>query len=252
MPSATGGLFPIAKRNAHVSSHGEGRKTLRRLVLDSGLGGKDGEAWLRWAGRNRLDAVVIPFDLDDSTIEALSDRVLRRRARIVAAARRYGLSVEEGGRCLSRIVPRRLFFRHRELFRMRDGRRIADFNFCPTNPETIRTLKEQARKRFRDRQDVEVFHLWPDRAADGGWCSCPSCRAFSPAEQALIAVNAVADVLSEARLEARLSYISDPYDSLAVRPRANLVPVDEPENGSAAEGGRDEWIFAGRADRSYT
>ena len=253
-PCPLGALYPLSRDNAHLSSHGESRKATRRLVLEGGLGGKEGEAWLRWAARNRVDAVVIPFDLDDSTIEALSDRVLRRRSRIVAAARRYGFSVEEGGRCLSRLVPRRLFFRHRDLFRMREGKRTADFNFCPTNPETITLLWDQARRRFRDRQDVEVFHLWPDLADDGGWCSCPSCRAFSPSEQALIAVNAVADALAEVRNGGRLSYISDPYDSGAVKPRKNLIPVEEPRKKPEAvqDGARDEWIFAYRSDRPYT
>lgn len=224
------------------------RRGYRRLVLDSVMGGKDGEAWVQWAARNRLDAIVIPFDSDESTIDVWSDRVLHRRQRVVAAAHRYGLSVEEGGRCLSRLVPRRLFLRNRELFRMREGRRTADYNFCATNPDTIAMLGEQAKRRFRDRIDVEVFHLWPDAAADGGWCSCPTCRAFTPSEQALIAVNAVADALAEIRSGARLSYIPGENDSGAIKPRKNLIPVDEPRrSGDAAlEPVLDEWIFADR------
>jgi hypothetical protein len=263
-PSSPSASYPLARSSARVSvgrasgvedppasDAGDSvvpRRGYRRLVLDSAMGGKDGEAWVQWAARNRLDAIVIPFDSDESTIDAWSDRVLHRRQRVVAAARRYGLSVEEGGRCLSRLVPRRLFLRNRELFRMREGRRTADYNFCPTNPETIAMLGEQAKRRFRDRSDVEVFHLWPDAAADGGWCSCPTCRAFTPSEQALIAVNAVADALAEIRSGARLSYIPGESDSGAIKPRKNLIPVDEPRRSGDAPLGPalDEWIFADR------
>jgi hypothetical protein len=263
-PSSGSALYPLARSSAHVSAGGgsgagsptatgvgdsiPARRSYRRLVLDSAMGGKDGEAWVQWAARNRLDAIVIPFDSDESTIDSWSDRVLHRRQRVVAAARRYGLSVEEGGRCLSRLVPRRLFLRNRELFRMREGRRTADYNFCPTNPDTIAMLGEQAKRRFRDRSDVEVFHLWPDAAADGGWCSCPTCRAFTPSEQALIAVNAVADALAEIKSGARLSYIPGENDSGAIKPRKNLIPVDEPRRSGdgTREPALDEWIFANR------
>jgi len=51
-----------------------------------------------------------------------------------------------------------------------------------------------------------VFHLLPDQGHENTWCACPACRAFSPVEQHIIAVNSAADVLESIDLRSLLSY----------------------------------------------
>jgi hypothetical protein len=92
---------------------------------------------------------------------------------------------------------------------MEEGRRVKQYNFCPTNPGTISLLKREAAAAFkkgtRTEESVRTWHLWPDRGHEKTWCSCPACRAFTPEEQNRIAVNAAADVLAEIDPGARLS-----------------------------------------------
>jgi hypothetical protein len=137
-------------------------------------------------------------------------------------AAQYALFLEAGGWALSLLVPRRYFFRRRECFRMEGGKRIREFNFCPTNPETIRILREEAGKFFRSHPEVRVFHLWPDQGYEKTWCACPSCRAFTPEEQNRIAVNAAADVLLGINPQARLSFYENSDEPGTIAARVNM------------------------------
>jgi hypothetical protein len=115
-------------------------------------------------------------------------------------------------------VPRRYFLLNRELFRMDSGKRIKQYNFCPTNHETISLLQKQAAVIFRRaaaaaHTGAAVYHLWPDRGAERTWCACPACRAFSPEEQNRIAVNAAAAVLAELDPQGMISWYEAAEDT---------------------------------------
>jgi hypothetical protein len=221
-PPASGGLYPLRDhrgRQASASSAAE----LPRLMVDAGKNAKDRETLVRWAARNRIDALVF----------SLGDRGLNRRRGLPAAMEPYALIPEAGGRELSLLVPRRLFLFHRELFRMESGRRVRDLHFCPTNPETIGTLKKEAARLFRlilgAHPEIRLIHLWPEGDLETSWCACPACRAFSAADQYRIAVNAAADVLAELAPAARLSLLEGPPEkdepggSVGLRP--NVLPL---------------------------
>ncbi|MDR2370655.1 MAG: hypothetical protein LBD71_04175 [Treponema sp.] len=182
------GAYPLAQDKAYAASAENGR----RLIVPSGTKPKKTAAIVRWAARNGCDAIVVSL-----------------RDPLPENASLYSLITERGGWDLSLLVPRRYFFFHRDLFRMEEGRRTKQYNFCPTNPRTISLLKMEAAAAFKKgtnpEESVRIWHLWPDRGHEKTWCSCPACRAFTPEEQNRIAVNAAADVLAEIDPEARLS-----------------------------------------------
>jgi hypothetical protein len=121
---------------------------------------------------------------------------------------------------------------------MAAGLRVRKYNFCPTNPQTIAILQREAEKLFRQagadaatgaqavtaagpaaadmsavkaakKKNAAIYHLWPEKGAERAWCSCPACRAFTPAEQNRLAVNAAADALAKLDPNARLSYYEE-------------------------------------------
>jgi hypothetical protein len=187
-------IYPLADSSAYQADLGDPARR-KRFPLS---GVKSREAALVWAARNGFDALVFP--LREFPLPAkLGNRTL------CALASLYALDIEAGGGELSSLVPRRLFFLNRELFRMEEGRRKKDGLFCVTNPRTIAVIQKNALRLFAD-ADAAVFHLWPDPKSDTRWCSCPNCRAFSPEEQNRIAVNAAADTLLKIKPRARLSY----------------------------------------------
>jgi hypothetical protein len=203
---AASGNYPLTGDRAY-SPPAASPLELRRLIIGGKKKSKEQEKFFRWAARNKADALVL----------SLKNRSLRAPARPNAAgkkgppetAARYALILEAGGWDISLLVPRYLFLFRRELFRMESGRRIRNFNFCPTNPETITLLKKRAARIFRTVlgafPEIRIWHLWPDRGHETTWCSCPACRAFSAEEQNRIAVNTVADILAELAPQAKIS-----------------------------------------------
>ncbi|MDR0449732.1 MAG: hypothetical protein LBH26_00520 [Treponema sp.] len=220
LPSAAGASpgekarYPLREKGAYTAS-GLSPEERKRLAVPVRMKFRDLEALIPWAARNRTDALIF----------SLGDRSFRSRgADIRKAAKSYALIIERGGWDLSLFLPRRLFLFRRELFRMVSGRRVKDGNFCPTNPDSIRVIRAEAAKIFRAAGDTGVFHIWPERGKEDAWCSCPSCRAFSPLEQNRIALNTLADALAATGSAARLSYYEaageaeDTASGLAPRP----------------------------------
>jgi hypothetical protein len=114
---------------------------------------------------------------------------------------------------------------------MEEGKRKRKYNFCPTNPDTMRIIQSEGKKYFRAAGDISVFHLWPDK--DAVWCSCPTCRAFTPAEQNRIAVNAAADALASVTPGAFISYREDPGEGGDIPMRPNLFRIEQPASAEA-------------------
>ena len=188
----------------------------KRLFLKSKTNRKERIEIIRWAAGNGYDAVV--FSLNENI-----------KSEYIKLANHYGLKIEAGGSELSLLVPRKLFVFHRGLFRMEQGKRKKDHHFCPTNHRSTACIAEHAQKLFaRSMQIVSiprVFHLLPDEGFEDVWCSCPACRAFSPAEQNIIAVNSAADILAKLDPDARLSFLdfgNEPPEKAGVAPRNNM------------------------------
>jgi hypothetical protein len=110
---------------------------------------------------------------------------------------------------------------------MEGGKRQKRINFCPTNPDTIKIIKTEAEKYFRLSKIVKIFHLWPDEGEENSWCSCPSCRAFTPAEQNRIAVNAAADALSAVNSSASISFYESSGEGGDIPLRPNLLRLEK-------------------------
>jgi len=191
-----------------------GKKTVREIL-------KRSEVFIAWAARRRYDAVVFPLAVFGSEITGRKIKQFRH------AAGEYGIALEAGGRDLSTLVPRRYYFFHKDFFRMEQGKRIKANHFCPTNPGTMRIIEKEGGKLFRSAHDIRVFHLWPDRGAEDVWCSCPSCRAFSPSEQYRIGVNSAADIMSLVNPGASITYVEKPGEGGNIPLRKNLVRIEK-------------------------
>jgi hypothetical protein len=215
-----------------------------RLVFGRTGSFKNRKKLIEWAARRGIDALVLPFPEDRSPASLAAGRDPRSRSALLDLAEDYALIIETGGWELSRLLPRKLFLFHRDLFRMEGGKRRREHHFCPTHPETIEILKREAEKQFRAAGEASTFHLWPDRGWEKLWCSCPTCRAFSASEQHLIALNAVADALKKVRPGARLSYYRIKDEGGAIQPRPNLLALDKLPGEPGAESAG--FYYAGR------
>ena len=190
----------------------DGKKTIKNIL-------KKSEAFAAWAARRRYDALVFPLAVFAS---GSSGRKLKRLKQFAA---QYCISIEAGGWDISSLVPRKYFFFHNDFFRMEQGKRKKAHQFCPTNPGAIALIGTEGGKLLRQ-ADVKTFHLWPDKGEAATWCSCPTCRAFTPAEQNRIAVNAAADVLAVFNPDAAITYFEKAGEGGSIRLRKNLFRME--------------------------
>jgi len=192
----------------------------KRLFISKRTGSREREKLIKLALENECNTLVF----------SLSDRFFKtKNAKYIKLISRYDLHVEAGGREFSLLLPPKLFFFHRGLFRMEHGRRKMRHHFCPTNPETTALICENAKvlidRTIHKVTTPRIYHMLPDEGHESTWCACPACRAFRPAEQYIIAANTFADELVKFDPYAELAYIDfDPEpDAARVRPRKNML-----------------------------
>lgn len=195
----------------------------RSLIIGHDIFLAEGEAWIIWAARNRLNTIFIHTIAEGLPLGACRLTYWQRRRRdllpLIAAR---GMDLELGGHHLRDLLPRRLFRRDPELFRSDGARRTPDANCCPSNPATQARLRNAMQAFVRRNPEAAVYHLWPDDLLGGGWCACSRCAGLTPADQALLATNQLAAALAELRPEARISTLAY-HDTEA--PPAQVTPL---------------------------
>ncbi len=159
----------------------------------------------------------------------------------VAAA---GLDLEYELHACGELLPRELFERDPEMFRMdEDGERKPDCNLCVSSPAALEVIGENAAKlAARLTPTTHRYYYWGD---DGRpWCRCPTCRELSPADQNLVAVHAILRGLREFDPRARAAALAyhdtlTPPEHIAPEPGVFLeyapirrsweVPLNDPD-----------------------
>ncbi len=115
------------------------------------------------------------------------------------------------------LAPRSYFAEHPEYFREKDGRRVNDFNFCPSCEEMLEIVAQRAadlvKKLYRS---TNRYYLWLDDVPDSR-CTCPRCSAFSASDQNLLVMNRILKELRKTDPQAQLAYLA--YYETAIPPR---------------------------------
>ena len=112
------------------------------------------------------------------------------------------------------LMPRELFESHPAYFRMNAaGERTPDWNFCVSDPDALSLFARRAASLAAalygsDRR----FHFWMDDGKDLH-CHCPKCRRLSPADQQMIAVNAMLTEIRAHLPDAKMAYLAY-YDTM--------------------------------------
>jgi len=192
------------------------------------------EEWIVWAARNRLNTIFLHVIEGPMAFGAAPEGQWQaHKGRAVPLARQRGMTIEHGGHGLAALLPRVRFKELPEAFRYHAGRRTPDHNFCPSSAEGMAIVRRNAEAHFRAHPEVDVYHLWPDDIPGGGWCACERCRSYTASEQALLAINAVAEVLAEVNPAGRvafLAYMDTEAVPVQVAPRENVCLVWAPRS----------------------
>lgn len=145
--------------------------------------------------------------------------------KFVEDCQRLGLQVEYELHAMRELLPRSLFPKRKDLFRMNEaGERVADANLCVHSPGALDVTAENARRLAQTlRPTTGRYFFWGD---DGQpWCRCGRCRDLSDSDQALVLENHLVKALKEinpAPTLAHLAYATTLAPPRTVRPEPGV------------------------------
>jgi hypothetical protein len=137
--------------------------------------------------------------------------------RVLEQCRKLGLAVEYELHAMKELLPRGLFTKNPELFRMNDkGQRTPDANCCVHSERALDILAENAVSIAKVlRPTTGRYFYWGE---DGQpWCRCPLCRDLSPSEQATVIENRLCRALRTLDGRAQVAHLA--YQNTLTPPR---------------------------------
>jgi hypothetical protein len=175
--------------------------------------------WIDFCGKMRLNRLGFHYTWP------ARDWYLLLRSELLPELQKRGMEVEVGGHFLSTFLPRTLFPKHPEWFRMNEeGQRTNDFNLNPFSHEALDYLASGAVQYLQQMPEAKLFHLWADDIEGRGWSHEPGKESYSPSDQALLVSNIVLRSVRGELPGAKLAYLA--YHDTVAPPR-----VVEPEHG---------------------
>lgn len=140
------------------------------------------------AGLTTIATHIFPQEIVDFLATGPGQRFLEQ-------CRELGLHVEHELHAMGELLPRELFDRNPEMFRMDEsGERTREDNLCIASTEALEIVAERAAHFTRLLPSTTGrYFYWGD---DGKtWCRCPQCRHLSDSDQSLVANNAILQAL---------------------------------------------------------
>ena len=126
----------------------------------------------------------------------------------LAQCKEFGIEVEHELHAIGDLLPRSLFKKSPEMFRMNEkGERTPDANFCPHSKAALDVICENAVEFARTlRATTGRYFYWID---DGKpMCRCGKCRGLSDSDQALLLENRLVESLQEVHPGATLAHLA--------------------------------------------
>ena len=128
--------------------------------------------------------------------------------KFLESCRELGLEVEHELHAVEDLLPRKLFARNPEMFRMDgDGNRTPRSNLCVHSEAALEIVCENARTYATLlRPTTGRYFFWADDAQP--MCRCPRCGVYSDSDQALILENRMIRTLKEIDSRATLAHLA--------------------------------------------
>jgi len=136
-----------------------------------------------WSFKNKMNSYMRHFSIGaaipfgDMLIPTVKDR---------------DMLFEYGGHGTQGFVRRDLFGSRPELFRMQDGERRIDGNFCVSNTEARQMIVDGVIGLLDRNPEIDILRLWYEDLVDGGWCACDECKDLSAVDQIFMITNEIA------------------------------------------------------------
>jgi len=162
--------------------------------------------WPERARRAGLTTIALHDGLSARKVQRFIQSEQGRR--FLNRCRQLNLNVEYELHAMSDLLPRDLFARNPDLFRMDEkGERTADANLCVHSREALETAAENAVELARLLRPVTGrYFLWGD---DGRpWCRCSRCRSLTDSDQALVVTNGLLHAIRKSDAKAIMAHLA--------------------------------------------
>ncbi|MCC7353216.1 MAG: DUF4838 domain-containing protein [Anaerolineae bacterium] len=223
-PGPEGEILPKGPVRIAGFNHWEMPDIKNRGLIFEPAGYNDPPMWVDFAAKKRLNIIQWMESRD-------LEWWIKQNPSLQAEFERRGLRWQLGGHYLRHLFPGTLYREHPDWFRMVDGRRVPDFNLCPSNAQGIAYLQSQVASWVERAPGAEVYHIYGDDLNGGGWCHCPDCRALSPSDQLLMVANAMAEAVRQVQPGAKVGYLAY-HDTMLpparVKPQEGVMLVYAP------------------------
>lgn len=192
LPSVAGELFQAGKKSLQT----------RGVVLAvDDLETLDWPRLARDAGLTTIGTHIFPSQV--ATFIATE-----KGKQFLADCKKYKIEVEHELHSMRDLLPRDLFEKYPEMFRMnKDGVRVKDYNCCPHSAQALEIISENALKYAKLLTPTTMrFFYWIDDAVP--MCHCNQCKNFSDSDQALLIENAIIRTLRGTYPSASLAHLA--------------------------------------------
>lgn len=183
--------------------------------------------WIERAKRTGLTTLSIHPVGGGHAVESLENLIECCKSdnftKLVDEAIDHGLKFEYECHAGSWLLPRSLFSRHPEYFRIgNEGERTDSLNFCVSNEEALKIVCDRARLLARSLyRSTNRYYFWLDDAGNSE-CKCPICAQLSPSDQQMLVLNRIIEALRKDNPDAELAYLA--YAG-TIRPPEKIKPA---------------------------
>lgn len=161
----------------------------------------------------------------DSLVALLEKMETPEFKELIDYAKSRGLQIEYEFHAAGYLLPRTLFERYPEYFRVNaDGMRTPDWNFCVSSKEAMELVTERAMQVIKSLYGSRpYYYLWLDDRRDSR-CHCEKCKNLTGSDQQMLVINAIAERLKKWNPEAKVAYLAyfDRVIPPTVKPKSNV------------------------------
>ena len=147
-----------------------------------------------------------------------------RGASCIEECATLSLEVEYELHAVGDLLPRELFARNPDMFRMEEGQRVAKGNLCVHSAPALELARERAVSYAQTlRPSTGRYFFWTDDNLP--MCRCSRCRGLSDSDQSLILENALLDALRRVDPRstlAHLAYLNTLSAPTEIRPQPGI------------------------------
>ena len=171
------------------------------------------KSWIDRMVKNKIPTIALHPVGGPKSHENLKDLIERCKTKefqsLIDYAYENGLNVEYEMHSMSYLLPRELFEKKPEWFRInKDGVRSSDWFCCAHNDEALDYIAERAAELAKSLyRSTDRYFFWLDDSRDSA-CYCDKCKGMSASDQQLKILNHILRRLKQDNPNAKLAYLA--------------------------------------------